>query len=142
MKSAWLVAIAALVGASPAAAGCITTPAGRTVCRDAAGQVVAAPVNGGAVAAGAVASPSVATVGAVAPRTYPGGVSTAHGAYGGAAAYNSRTGTATAAYTNARGVTTTQNSRGGEAKTMNGKGVVHTAGGTTCVKGAGRGKCN
>jgi hypothetical protein len=131
MKSAWLVAVAALVAASPAAGGCMTTPAGRTVCRNAAGQIVAAPVNGGAVAAGAVA-----------PRTYPGGVSTVQGAYGGRAAYNARTGTATAAYTNARGVTTTQNSRGGEAKTMNGKGVVHTAGGTTCVKGAGRGKCN
>ncbi|HWF76992.1 MAG TPA: hypothetical protein VN694_07410 [Caulobacteraceae bacterium] len=96
------------------------------------------------MAAGAVATPSVATVapGAVAHRTYPGGVSTVQGAYGGRAAYNARTGTATAAYTNARGVTTTQNSRGAEAKTMNGKGVVHTAGGTTCVKGAGRGKCN
>jgi hypothetical protein len=44
--------------------------------------------------------------------------------------------------TNANGVTTTQTSRGGEAKTKDGMGVAHGAGGTTCVKGRGSGKCN
>jgi len=51
-----------------------------------------------------------------------------------AGGYNPNTGNAWKAETNARGVTTTETSRGGEAKTRNGKGVVETPGGKTCVK--------
>jgi hypothetical protein len=59
----------------------------------------------------------------------------------GAATYNPRTGTATKSQTNQNGVTTTQSSRGGEAKTKNGKGVYHAPNGTTCVKTANNKGC-
>jgi hypothetical protein len=52
-----------------------------------------------------------------------------------AAAYNPRTGNAATAAKNQNGVTTTQSSRGGEAKTKNGMGVYKAPNGTTCVKG-------
>ena len=51
-----------------------------------------------------------------------------------AAHYNPNTGKAVKAETNSNGVTTTQSSRGGEAKTKNGKGVYQAPNGTTCVK--------
>jgi hypothetical protein len=56
-----------------------------------------------------------------------------------AAAYNPRTGNAATAETHDNGVTDTQTSRGGEAKTKNGMGVYKAPNGTTCVKGK-RGK--
>ena len=59
-----------------------------------------------------------------------------------AATYNPRTGTATKSQTNQNGVTTTQSSRGGEAKTKNGKGVYHAPGGKTCVKTGNNRGCN
>ena len=43
--------------------------------------------------------------------------------------------------TNSNGVTTTQTSRGGEAKTKNGKGVVTTPGGKTCARTANNQGC-
>ena len=53
-----------------------------------------------------------------------------------AAAYNPRTGNAAVAQKNQNnGVTTTQTSKGGEAKTKNGKGVAQGPNGTTCAKG-------
>lgn len=58
------------------------------------------------------------------------------------AAYNRNTGTVTTSQVNQNGVRTTQNSRGGEAKTMNGKGVVKGPGGTTCYKSATSHGCN
>lgn len=51
-----------------------------------------------------------------------------------AGGYNPNTGTAWRSETNARGVTTTETSRGGEAKTKDGVGVAQTPGGKTCVK--------
>jgi len=51
-----------------------------------------------------------------------------------AGSYNPNTGNARKAEINGNGVTTTQNSRGGQAKTKNGVGVATTANGTTCVK--------
>jgi hypothetical protein len=52
-----------------------------------------------------------------------------------AAAYNPRTGNAVKSEKNDNGVTTTVSSRGGEAKTKNGRGVYKAPNGTTCVKG-------
>lgn len=51
-----------------------------------------------------------------------------------AGSYNPNTGTAKKTETNDLGVKTTETSRGGQAKTKNGVGVVKTPGGTTCVK--------
>jgi hypothetical protein len=59
-----------------------------------------------------------------------------------AAGYNKNTGTAWKSQTNQNGVRTTQTNRGGEAKTMNGKGVVKGPGGTTCYKSATSHGCN
>lgn len=53
-----------------------------------------------------------------------------------AAGYNPRTGTAWTAQKNDNGVTTTQTSRGGKAKTKNGKGVYRAPNGKKCVKTA------
>jgi len=52
-----------------------------------------------------------------------------------AATYNPRTGNAATAETNKNGVTETHTSRGGQAKTKNGRGVYKAPNGTTCVKG-------
>ncbi|MCK9622924.1 MAG: hypothetical protein WAV82_08605 [Methylobacter sp.] len=51
-----------------------------------------------------------------------------------AGSYNPNTRTVKKTETNDLGVKTTETSRGGEAKTKNGVGVVQTPGGTTCVK--------
>jgi len=59
-----------------------------------------------------------------------------------AGGYNRNTGTAWTSQKNANGVTTTQTNRGGEAKTMNGKGVVKGPGGTTCYRSANSHGCN
>jgi hypothetical protein len=58
-----------------------------------------------------------------------------------AVSYNPNTGAARKSETNDAGVTTTQGSRGGKAKTKNGKGVVQGPGDTTCVKTAKGTKC-
>lgn len=126
-----LLAFSFLLISTTAAAECVKTPAGRTVCRGAEGAVVAAP------AGAAVVGPPVA-----ASQAYPSGVRTVQGGYGGAAAYNPRTGNAAVSQTNARGVTTTQTRAGGEAKTKNGMGVAQGPGGKTCAKGRGEAKCN
>jgi len=52
-----------------------------------------------------------------------------------AAAVNPNTGNAAVAQKNQNGVTTTQTTKGGEAKTKNGKGVAQGPNGTTCAKG-------
>jgi hypothetical protein len=49
---------------------------------------------------------------------------------------NPNTGTAATAQKNANGVTTTNSSKGGTAKTKNGKGVYESPNGTKCVKTA------
>ena len=59
-----------------------------------------------------------------------------------AGGYNPNTGNAWKAETNSRGVTTTETSRGGEAKTKNGVGVAQTPGGKTCVKTRNNKGCN
>jgi hypothetical protein len=59
-----------------------------------------------------------------------------------AGGYNRSTGTAWTSQTNQNGVHTTQTSRGGEAKTENGKGVVHGAGGKTCYRTANSHGCD
>jgi hypothetical protein len=59
-----------------------------------------------------------------------------------ARAYNPNTGNSAVAHRNAYGVTTTQTSRGGEAKTMNGKGVATGPNGKDCYKTANSHGCN
>jgi hypothetical protein len=59
-----------------------------------------------------------------------------------AAGYNSRTGTAWKSQKGQYGVAHTQTSRGGNAMTKNGKGVVHTASGKDCYKTANSHGCN
>src|SRR5215475_993269 len=59
-----------------------------------------------------------------------------------AGGYNARTGNAWKSEKNDAGVTTTQTSRGGEAKTKNGKGVYKSPSGKTCVKTANNQGCN
>ena len=59
-----------------------------------------------------------------------------------AGGYNRNTGTGWTSQTNQNGVHTTQTSRGGEAKTMNGKGVAQGPGGTTCYRTANHHGCN
>ena len=148
MKAFLLIGLCVMT-ASSAAAECITTARGRTVCRDAAGAIVASAPGATAPGAVVVAPSVVAVPGAVvAPRAvvatqpYAHGVGAVHSGYGGAAAYNSRTGNAAVSHTNANGVTTTQTLRGGEAKTKNGMGVAQGPGGRTCAKGRGQTKCN
>src|SRR6266849_9561875 len=51
-----------------------------------------------------------------------------------AAAYNPKTGAALKSEKNQNGVTTTQSSKGGQAKTKNGMGVYKAPNGATCVK--------
>lgn len=59
-----------------------------------------------------------------------------------AGGYNARTGNAWKSEKNQNGVTTTQTSQGGEAKTKNGKGVYKSPSGKTCVKTANNQGCN
>ncbi len=59
-----------------------------------------------------------------------------------AAGYNPRTGTAWKSERNQYGVATTQTSRGGEAKTKNGKGVYKSPSGKNCYKTANSHGCN
>jgi hypothetical protein len=152
MKAYLIAAALSLTVASSASAACITTAAGRTVCRNAAGQFVAAPAGTAVAPGAAVVAPGAAVAphatyvapGAAVPHTstYYGNGSAAVRTPNSAAGYNARTGNAAASHTNPNGVTTTRTTRGGEAKTYNGMGVAHGAGGKTCVKGRGGGKCN
>ncbi len=59
-----------------------------------------------------------------------------------AGGYNANTGNAWKSEKNGNGVTTTQTSRGGEAKTKNGKGVYNGPNGKTCYKTASSHGCN
>jgi hypothetical protein len=59
-----------------------------------------------------------------------------------AGGYNPHTGTAWKSTRNQYGVATTQTSRGGEAKTKNGKGVYRGPNGTNCYKTAYSHGCN
>ena len=59
-----------------------------------------------------------------------------------AGGYNAKTGNAWKSEKNDAGVTTTETSRGGEAKTKNGKGVYKSPSGKTCVKTANGQECN
>jgi hypothetical protein len=59
-----------------------------------------------------------------------------------AGGYNAKTGNAWKSEKNQAGVTTTQTSAGGEAKTKNGKGVYKSPSGKTCVKTANNQGCN
>ena len=59
-----------------------------------------------------------------------------------AGGYNRNTGAAWTSQENQNGVRTTQTNRGGEAKTMNGKGVVEGPGGKKCYKTATSHGCN
>jgi hypothetical protein len=52
-----------------------------------------------------------------------------------AAAVNPNTGKGAAAHKNSNGVTTTQTTNGGKAKTKNGMGVAQGPNGKTCAKG-------
>lgn len=61
---------------------------------------------------------------------------------GEAAAYHPNRGAVSRSLTNQNGVTTTETSRGGEAKTKNGKGVVQAPNGKTCVKTRNNQGCN
>ena len=53
-----------------------------------------------------------------------------------AGGYNSNTGTAWKSEESQNGVRTTQTSKGGKAKTKNGKGVYHSPNGKSCYKTA------
>jgi hypothetical protein len=59
-----------------------------------------------------------------------------------AGGYNANTGNAWKAQKNQAGVTTTQTSRGGEAKTKNGNGVYKSPSGQTCYRTANSRGCN
>lgn len=59
-----------------------------------------------------------------------------------AGAYNRNTGNAVVSEKNQNGVTTTETSKGGEAKTKNGKGVYTSPSGKTCAKTARHQGCN
>jgi len=59
-----------------------------------------------------------------------------------AGGYNANTGTAWKSDRNSNGVATTQTSRGGEAKTKNGKGVYESPSGKDCYKSANSHGCN
>jgi len=59
-----------------------------------------------------------------------------------AGGYNAKTGTAWKSERNQNGVATTQTSRGGEAKTKNGKGVYQSPSGKDCYKTASNHGCN
>ncbi|AXE92144.1 hypothetical protein CUJ90_07060 [Paraburkholderia terricola] len=59
-----------------------------------------------------------------------------------AGGYNRNTGNAWKAQKNQNGVTTTQTSKGGEAKTKNGKGVYKSPSGKTCYRSANSQGCN
>lgn len=59
-----------------------------------------------------------------------------------AGGYNPNTGNAVKAQKNQAGVTTAQTSRGGEAKTRNGKSVYKSPSGQTCYKGVSSHGCN
>lgn len=59
-----------------------------------------------------------------------------------AGGYNANTGNAWKAQKNQNGVTTTQTSKGGEAKTKNGKGVYKSPSGKTCYRSANSQGCN
>jgi hypothetical protein len=59
-----------------------------------------------------------------------------------AGGYNANTGRAWTSQVNQNGVRTTQTNRGGEAKTMNGKGVAKGPGGTTCYRTANSHGCD
>ncbi|SAL65057.1 hypothetical protein AWB67_03488 [Caballeronia terrestris] len=59
-----------------------------------------------------------------------------------AGGYNANRGTAWKSEKNQAGVATTQTSKGGEAKTKNGKGVYKSPSGKTCVKTANNQGCN
>jgi hypothetical protein len=59
-----------------------------------------------------------------------------------AGGYNSHTGTAWHSQTNQNGVKTTQTSKGGYAKTKNGKGVYQSPNGKNCYKSANSHGCN
>lgn len=161
MKALWIASILLLAPSWAAAAGCITTPRGETVCRDTSGAIVAAPAPRVVVAPGAVAvvpHPAVvtgqtystgqkavynsATGVATTSQHYAGGVTTAQNSNGSKAAYNSRTGNAAVQTTNSNGVKTTNTRYGGEAKTKNGMGVAQGPGGKTCAKGRGEARCN
>ena len=58
-----------------------------------------------------------------------------------AVGYNPNTGTVHKAEQNSNGVNSIEGSRGGEAKTKNGMGVVQGPNGTTCVKGKNNAGC-
>jgi hypothetical protein len=170
MKALWIAGFLLLAPSYAAAAGCITTPRGETVCRDASGAIVAAPAPRVVVAPGAVGVvPHAAVVtgpaygtgmtvqqGAATSRAvynsntgvattsqhYAGGVTTAQNSNGSKAAYNPHTGNAAVQTTNSNGVKTTNTRYGGEAKTKNGMGVAQGPGGKTCARGRGEAKCN
>ncbi|CAE6687398.1 MULTISPECIES: hypothetical protein [Paraburkholderia] len=59
-----------------------------------------------------------------------------------AGGYNPNTGNAWKAQKNQNGVTTTTTSKGGEAKTKNGKGVYKSPSGQTCYRTANGHGCN
>ncbi|MEM5460741.1 hypothetical protein VSR69_38865 [Paraburkholderia phytofirmans] len=59
-----------------------------------------------------------------------------------AGGYNANTGNAWKAQKNQNGVTTTQTSKGGEARTKNGKGVYKSPSGKTCYRSANSQGCN
>jgi hypothetical protein len=59
-----------------------------------------------------------------------------------AGGYNANTGNAWNAQKNQNGVPTTQSSKGGEAKTKNGKGVYKSPSGKTCYRSANSQGCN
>jgi hypothetical protein len=59
-----------------------------------------------------------------------------------AGGYNAKTGNAWKSEKNQAGVATTETSRGGRAKTKNGKGVYQSPSGKNCVKTANNQGCN
>lgn len=87
-----------------------------------------------------LASLALATVASAECRQGPGGRTICSNGDK-AAVYNPNTGTAKKVEQNSNGVNSVQGSRGGEAKTKNGMGVVQGPNGTTCVKGKNNAAC-
>ncbi len=59
-----------------------------------------------------------------------------------ASGYNANTDSAWKAQKNQAGVTTTETSRGGQGKNINGKGLYKSPNGKTCYRGAHSQRCN
>jgi hypothetical protein len=143
MKIFMIIAIT-LVASATLADECVTSAAGRKVCRPTAPAPTTQPVTGKVTTEtnnGAKAAYNPNTGTAATSQKYANGATSARTNTGTSAAYNPNTGKAAVQQTNANGVKTTQTTSGGRAKTKNGAGAAETANGTKCYKTANKEGC-